>query len=79
LVAFIDTFHDVLYSLRAKLRPPGVFWKTLQSSYVSLQAVVGKMFLVPPVVSPMQSNAVIVNNAANMNLTVESFVTLYFV
>ena len=62
LIPLINALYDVLDGLRAQLRPPAIFWALLQCGDVGFQPVVWKMFLVSSVISPMQRNAMVMND-----------------
>jgi hypothetical protein len=72
LIPLVDALHNVLHRLRAKLRPPVIFWQLLQLGEVGFQPVRRQMCLVSSVIPLMQDNTVVMNDTTNIDLMVQS-------
>ncbi len=59
LIALVNPFNNVLDGLRAKRRPPNVFWQFLELGNMSFQAVRRKTFAVHTMVSFVEGNAMV--------------------
>jgi len=70
LIAPVNPFNDVLDGLRAKGRPPNVFWQFLELGNMSFQAVRRKIFSVHAIVSFVEGNAMLMDDTTNVNLIV---------
>jgi len=79
LIALVDTFNDLLDGLRTELTPPLIFRQLLSFGNMRFYLMRRKMPLVPAIVAPMYSNAMVMDDTTNVNLLVESSIPLCIV
>ena len=76
LVAFVDALRYILNGLRTDFFPKGVFCKLLQSGEMIFQAIDIKRLAEHAIVPLVQSNAVVVDTAGDVNLSMQFAVPL---